>query len=55
MKKNQITVNELIEQLQGIQEMGRGDDLIWFRDWNDIDHEIEQGIYDTYEGNIVLG
>ena len=55
MKKNQITVNELIEQLQKVQESGRGNDLIWFRDWNDIDHEVEQGIYDTYENNIVLG
>lgn len=55
MNKNQITVNELIEQLQKIQELGRGNDLIWFRDWNDIDHKIEQGIYDTYENNVVLG
>lgn len=55
MDKKQITVNELIKQLQKAQEMGRGNDLIWFRDWNDIDHEIEQGIYDTYENNIVLG
>lgn len=55
MKKNQITVNELIEQLQKAQELGRGNDLVWFRDWNDIDHKVEQGIYDTYENNIVLG
>jgi hypothetical protein len=53
--KKQLTVNQLLEQLKNLQEIGRGDDLIWFRDWNDIDHEIEQGIYDTYEGNIVLG
>ena len=53
--KNHITVNELVEQLHKAQEMGRGDDLVWFRDWTDIDHEVEQGIYDTYEGNIVLG
>lgn len=55
MNKTQITVNELIEQLHKVQEMGRGNDLVWFRDWNDIDHEIEQGIYDTCDGNIVLG
>jgi hypothetical protein len=51
----QITVNELVEQLHKIQEMGRGEDLVWFRDHNDTDHEIEQGIYDTYKGNIILG
>lgn len=55
MNKKQITVNELVEQLQKAQELGRGNDLVWFRDWTDIDHEIEQGIYDTYENNIVLG
>lgn len=55
MDKKQITVNDLIEQLLKAQEMGRGNDLVWFRDWNDVDHEIEQGIYDTHEGNIVLG
>ena len=47
--KKQITVNELLEQLKKLQEIGRGDDLMWFRDWNDVDHEIEQGLFDTYE------
>lgn len=55
MSNKQITVNELVEQLLKAQEMGRGNDLVWFRDWNDIDHEIEQGIYDTHLGNVVLG
>lgn len=55
MDNKQITVNELVEQLQKLQELGRGNNLVWFRDWNDVDHEIEQGIYDTYENNIVLG
>ena len=53
--KNQITVKELMEQLQAICELGRGNDLVWFRDYNDIDHEIEKGVYDTCEKNVVLG
>lgn len=53
--KKQITVNELIEQLETLRELGRGNNLIWFRDYSDIDHEIERGIHDTYENNVVLG
>jgi hypothetical protein len=54
MKKH-ITVNELIEQLEILRKLGRGNDFVWFRDYNDVDHEIESGIHDTYENNVVLG
>ena len=53
--KTQITVKELMEQLQTLCELGRADDLVWFRDYNDIDHEIEKGVHDTYKKNVVLG
>ena len=53
--KTQITVNELVEQLHKTQEMGRGNDLVWFRDWNDIDHEVEEGVYDSGKDWVALG
>lgn len=55
----QITVKELREQLEKMERLGYGDAKLWFRDWEDIDHEVEVGIYDTYEKenvkNVVLG
>lgn len=55
----QITVKELREQLERMERLGYGDAKLWFRDWEDIDHEVEVGIYDTYERenvkNVVLG
>jgi hypothetical protein len=50
-----ITVKELREQLERVENAGMGDAFVWFRDWNDFDHKVEQGIYDTHENNIVLG
>ena len=56
---NHITVKELRERLATMERLGYGDAKVWFRDWNDIDHNIEDGIYDTYERNdiknVVLG
>lgn len=56
---NHITVKELREQLAIMERLGYGDAKVWFRDWNDIDRNIEEGIYDTYERNdtknVVLG
>lgn len=55
----QITVKELREQLERMEQLGYGDAKLWFRDWDDIDHKVEVGIYDNYEEknvkNIVLG
>lgn len=54
-----ITVKELRKQLEKMEQLGYGDAELWFRDWEDIDHEVEVGIYDTCErGNVktvVLG
>ena len=51
----QITVNELVEQLKTLQNLGRGENLVWFRDYNDIDHEVEKGLHDTFDNNVILG
>lgn len=53
--KKQITVKELREQLERMEEIGMGDALVWYRDENDTDWEIEQGIWDRNDNNIVLG
>ena len=50
-----ITVKELREQLERLEKMGLGDAQVWYRDNNDIDHKVTEGIYDTHEKNIVLG
>ena len=50
-----ITVKELMEQLQKLTEMGMGDAQVWYRDFNDMDHKVTEGVYDTYEKNVVLG
>jgi hypothetical protein len=67
MAKKHITVNELARQLNNIIEMGDGDAWVWFRDWNDCDWAVEEGLYECllndpdqylkYYGNksIVLG
>jgi hypothetical protein len=54
MEKN-ITVKELREQLEHLERLGKGDAFVMFRDWNDIDHKVEEGIYDICENKIVLG
>lgn len=51
----QITVNELVEQLKTLQNLGRGENLVWFRDYNDIDHKVEKGVHDTFDNNVILG
>ena len=55
----QITVKELREQLERMEQLGYGDAKLWFRDWEDIDHAIEVGIHDTCDQgnvkNVVLG
>ena len=55
MEKNQVTVSELIKQLQVLESLGLGDAKVWYRDEMDFDYWIEQGIWDTNEKNIVLG
>ena len=50
-----ITVKELMEQLQKLTEMGMGDAKVWYRDMNDMDHKVTEGVYDTHEKNVVLG
>jgi hypothetical protein len=54
MEKN-ITVKELREQLERLENMGMGDAVVMFRDWSDIDHKVEEGVYDTCENKVVLG
>ena len=55
MEKNQVTVSELIKQLQILESLGLGDAKVWYRDEMDFDYRIEQGIWDTNEKNVVLG
>jgi hypothetical protein len=55
----QITVKTLREQLERLEQAGLGEAQLWFRDWDDIDHKIEEGVFDACERNgvknIVLG
>ena len=56
MKKEKIiTVNELLDKLQRIKDCGCGEYKLYFRDWNDIDHKIEEGVYDNGEDWVALG
>lgn len=55
MEKNQVTVSELIKQLQVLESLGLGDAKVLYRDEMDFDYRIEQGIWDTNEKNVVLG
>jgi hypothetical protein len=50
-----ITVNELLDQLQRLKDCGCGEYELYFRDWNDIDHEIEKGVHDNGEDWVALG
>lgn len=50
-----ITIKELREQLERLEALGLADAKVWFRDWNDIDHELEEGVYDLNTNNVVLG
>jgi hypothetical protein len=49
-----ITVKELREQLEKLEKMGLADTPLSFRDWNDVDHELTEGVYDFCE-TVVLG
>ena len=50
-----ITIKELREQLQSFENLGMGNAIVMFRDWNDVDHKVENGIYDVCENKIILG
>ena len=52
--KKIITVKELREQLEKLEKMGLADTPLCFRDWNDVDHELTEGVYDLCE-TVVLG
>ena len=49
MKKT-ITVAELAEQLQRLMEYDPKykDAIVWYRDEDSMDYELEEGLYDTY-------
>ena len=50
------TVNELINQLERMREQGFGEAEVWFRDYNDRDHEMEMGVIDDNGlDRVVLG
>ena len=49
-----ITVKELREQLEKLEKVGLADTPLFFRDWNDVDHELTEGVYDLCE-TVVLG
>ena len=50
-----ITVNELIEQLQTMQDLGLGEHKVIYIDDNDMTWDIMTGIYNTTDEYIVLG
>ena len=50
-----ITVTELRKQLEVLEGLGLGDLSITFRDWSDIDHAIEEGVYEVANEKVVLG
>ena len=45
---------ELREQLEKLEKVGLADAPLYYRDWDDIDHELTEGVYDICEG-VVLG
>ena len=42
--KTLITVKELREQLEKLEEMGMGDAQVWYRDPYSFDYSLEQGL-----------
>ena len=52
--KKIITVKELREQLEKLEKIGLADAPLYFRDWDDVDPELTEGVYDACEG-VVLG
>lgn len=53
--KNCVTVEELFQQLEVMMKLGHGTDKVWYRDEDSMDSPVEQGIWDTSEGVVVLG
>lgn len=53
--KNCVTVEELFQQLEVMMKLGHGADKVWYRDEDSMDSPVEQGIWDTSEGVVVLG
>lgn len=53
--KNCVTVEELFQQLEVMMKLGHGADKIWYRDENNMDSPVGQGIWDTPEGVVILG
>lgn len=55
MEKN-ITIKELREQLQGLENLGMGQAVVIFCDSSNIDHKVEVGVYDidTCENKLFL-
>lgn len=53
--KNCVTVEELFQQLEVMMKLGHGADKVWYRDEDSMDNPVEQGIWDTSEGFVVLG
>ena len=51
----QITVKELREQLEKLEMQGMANAPLWFRDWEDIDTKLSEGILDTRGDGVVLG
>ena len=51
----QITVKELREQLEKLEMQGMANAPLWFRDWEDVDTELSEGILDTPGDGVVLG
>ena len=51
----QITIKELRAQLESLEKMGLADAPVWFRDWNDNDTELTEGVYDVHGVGVVLG
>ena len=50
-----ITVTELKKQLEVLEQLGMGHLPLTYRDWNDIDHAVEEGVYETTTEKVVLG
>ena len=53
---NTLTINELIEQLTRLQEMGMGDRKVVYMDIDSMTHTFDEGVHDVWpDGTIVLG
>lgn len=45
----QITISELKKQLEMLEQNGMGDYVVWYRDEDSVDHEMERGLWDICE------